>query len=411
MPDGPTPGVWRLALSTPLRLYRLATQLRAPAPDASSLWAGTCQPMDPRAILPTVHQPKTHLPGNQPNQHRMNIVITGGAGFLGALLARRLLDRGTLSLAGRPAQTIATISLVDRVPPPAALAADTRIRAVVGDLNQLLEQKQADTHVVTAQDAIIFHLAAAVSAECEADFDLGMRSNLDATRALLEGCRALKTVPTLVFASSLAVFGDSPEQPLPPVIGDTTLPTPQSSYGIQKFIGEQLVADYARKGFIRGRNVRPMTVSVRPGKPNGAASSFLSGMIREPLAGIRAACPVPPSTPVALSSPGRTIDGLIRAAEASDAEWGGRTAINLPALRTTAGDMAAALARVAGKATADFIDWTPDPTIARLVTSWPATIDAARARGLGLMPDTDFDSIIAAYLSENPRTATRSSQQ
>ncbi|HQS32522.1 D-erythronate dehydrogenase [Polaromonas sp.] len=328
----------------------------------------------------------------------MNIVITGGAGFLGALLARRLLDRGTLSLAGSPAQTITTISLVDRVPPPASLAADTRIRAVVGDLNQLLEQKQAETPVVTAQDAIIFHLAAAVSAECEADFDLGMRSNVDATRGLLEGCRALKTAPTLVFASSLAVFGDSPDQPLPPVIDDTTLPTPQSSYGIQKFIGEQLVADYARKGFIRGRNVRLMTVSVRPGKPNGAASSFLSGMIREPLAGIRAACPVPASTPVALSSPGRTIDGLIRAAEASDTAWGARTAINLPALRTTAGDMAAALARVAGKATADLIDWTPDPAIARLVTSWPATIDAARARGLGLMPDTDFDSIIAAYL-------------
>ena len=255
----------------------------------------------------------------------MNIVITGGAGFLGALLARSLLDRGTLSLAGRPAQPITTISLIDRVPPPAALAADPRIRAVVGDLNQLLEQKQAEVPVVTAQDAIIFHLAAAVSAECEADFDLGMRSNLDATRALLECCRALETAPTLVFASSLAVFGNSPEQPLPPVIGDTTLPTPQSSYGVQKFIGEQLVADYARKGFIRGRNVRLMTVSVRPGKPNGAASSFLSGMIREPLAGIRAACPVPPSTPVALSSPGRTIDGLIRAAEASDTEWGART--------------------------------------------------------------------------------------
>ena len=183
-----------------------------------------------------------------------------------------------------------------------------------------------------------------------------------------------------------------------------TLPTPQNSYGIQKFIGEQLVADYARKGFIRGRNVRLMTVSVRPGKPNGAASSFLSGMIREPLAGLRAACPVPPDTAVALSSPARTIEGLIRAAEASDAEWGARTAINLPALKTTVGEMAAALERAAGKEVASLIDWTPDAAIANIVTSWPAVIDAARARALGLLPDRDFDSIIAAYLGENPRT-------
>ena len=341
----------------------------------------------------------------------MNIVITGGAGFLGARLARQLLERGQLSLAGSPPQTIQTITLVDRAAPSAALAGDSRIRVVIGDLNPLLEHNQAAAQVVRAQDAIIFHLAAAVSGECEADFDLGMRSNLDATRALLQACRALKTAPTVVFASSLAVFGNSPEQPLPAVIDDRTLPTPQNSYGIQKFIGEQLVADYARKGFIRGRNVRLMTVSVRPGTPNGAASSFLSGMIREPLAGLKGACPVPPETAVALSSPARTVDGLIRAAEASDAEWGARTAINLPALKTTVGDMALALERLAGKAVADLIDWTPDPAIAKIVTSWPAAIDAARARALGLLPDSDFASIIAAYLSENPRTVTPSLQQ
>jgi nucleoside-diphosphate-sugar epimerase len=277
------------------------------------------------------------------------------------------------------------------------------VQSVEGDLNALLA---ADTSasVVAEGTALVFHLAAAVSGECEADFDLGMRSNVDATRALLQACRALGTSPTVVFASSLAVFGNSAAQPLPPVIDDRTLPTPQNSYGIQKFIGEQLVADYARKGFIRGRNVRLMTVSVRPGKPNGAASSFLSGMIREPLAGVRAACPVAPETEVALSSPARTIEGLIRAAEAGDADWGARTAINLPALRTTVGEMAAALARVAGKDVAALIDWTPDPAIANIVTSWPATIDAARARALGLSPDEDFDSIIAAYLGENPRT-------
>ena len=334
----------------------------------------------------------------------MNIVITGGAGFLGARLARQLLERGQLSLAGSAPQTIRSITLIDRVAPPAQLIGDSRIRVMIGELNQLLEENKAVASVVRAEDAIIFHLAAAVSGECEADFDLGMRSNLDATRALLQACRTLGTAPTVVFASSLAVFGNSPEQPLPTVIDDRTLPTPQNSYGIQKFIGEQLVADYARKGFIRARNVRLMTVSVRPGKPNAAASSFLSGMIREPLAGIKGSCPVPPDTAVALSSPGRTVDGLLRAAEASDAEWGARTAINLPALKTTVGEMAEALEQLAGKAVAELIDWTPDPAIAKIVTNWPATIDAARARRLGLLPDSDFASIIAAYLSENPRT-------
>ena len=335
----------------------------------------------------------------------MNIVITGGAGFLGARLARTLLEGGQLSLAGAPAQTIQTITLIDRAAPPADLAADPRIRAVVGDLNQLLEEHQATAPVIRSSDAIIFHLAAAVSGECEADFDLGMRSNVDATRALLQACRKLQTRPTVMFASSLAVFGNSPQQPLPAIIDDRTMPTPQNSYGIQKFIGEQLVADYARKGFIRGRNVRLMTVSVRPGKPNGAASSFLSGIIREPLAGQKAVCPVPPETAVALSSPSRTIAGLLRAAEASDDEWGARTAINLPALKTTVGEMAAALERVAGRAAAALIDWTPDLAIMKIVTSWPANIDAARARTLGLLADDSFDAIVAEYRLENPATA------
>lgn len=331
----------------------------------------------------------------------MDVLITGGGGFLGARLARKLLQLGKLSVAGQQVQALATITLVDRIPPPVDLTAHPQVHTVVGELNQLLASNAPGDLLIRAGHAVIFHLAAAVSAECEDDFDLGMRSNVDATRALLEACRKTAAYPTVVFASSLAVFGNSPEQPLPAVIDDRTLPTPQNSYGIQKFIGEQLVADYARKGFIRGRNVRLMTVSVRPGKPNGAASSFLSGMIREPLAGLRASCPVPPQTAFAISSPGRTIDGLLRAAEADDVAWGARTAINLPALQTTAGDMAAALKRVAGKAATDLIDWTPDPAIARIVTSWPATIDAARARGLGLFPDRNFDEIISAYLSEN----------
>jgi D-erythronate 2-dehydrogenase len=328
----------------------------------------------------------------------MNILITGGCGFLGARLARTLLAQGSLAVAGQPARAIESITLADRAPPADDLAADKRVRFAGGDLNAQVSSgalPAAGTHVV-------FHLAAAVSGECEADFELGMNSNLDATRALLDACRRLGTQPTFVFASSLAVFGNLPGQPLPELIEDFTLPTPQSSYGIQKFIGEQLVADYARKGFVRGRSVRLMTVSVRPGKPNGAASSFLSGMIREPLAGVKAAVPVPAETPVALSSPARTIEGVIRAAQATDAQWGPLTAVNLPALRTSVGQMAGALERVAGKAGIALLDWAPDPAILRLVRTWPGNVASARANALGLQADGDFESIVREYIRENP---------
>lgn len=336
-----------------------------------------------------------------PIQGSCQVVITGGAGFLGVRLARTLLAQGKLSLAGAAPVDIGRITLVDRAAPPADVLADARVTALIGDLNALLEAKDTATPVVTAQTSIVFHLAAAVSGECEADFDLGMRSNFAATLTLLETCRALKTQPIVVFASSLAVFGDAPGVPLPPVIEDTTLPTPQSSYGIQKFIGEQLMADFSRKGFIQGRSVRLMTVSVRPGKPNGAASSFLSGMLREPLAGIRATCPVPADTAVALSSPARTIAGLIGAAQAGDPAWGPRTALTLPALTTTPAEMAAALERVAGPEVAALIDWTPDPAILNIVKTWPARINAKRAAGLGLLPETSFEDIVREYIREN----------
>ncbi|MDB5954592.1 D-erythronate dehydrogenase [Ramlibacter sp.] len=332
----------------------------------------------------------------------MNILITGGCGFLGARLARTLLATGKLALAGGAAQTITSVTLIDRAAPPQDLQADRRVRFVGGDLNELLAARQQPEQGIDC----VFHLLAAVSGECEADFDLGMRSNFGATSALLENCRALGTQPTVVFASSLAVFGKLPDRPAPTQIDDFSLPTPQSSYGIQKFIGEQLMADYGRKKFIRARSVRLMTVSVRPGRPNGAASGFLSGMLREPLAGLRAQVPVAASTVVALASPGRTIEGIIRAAEASDAEWGPLTAVNLPALRTTVGDMAAALQRVAGTDATGLLHWTPDPAIERLVSSWPGDVKSARARALGLLPDLDFESVVREYVRENPQAVT-----
>jgi D-erythronate 2-dehydrogenase len=329
----------------------------------------------------------------------MNILITGGAGFLGARLARALLAAGSLSLRGAAARPIQQIVLADRGAAPPDLLADPRIRSVQGDLLELVQRRD----LPAPGTDLVFHLAAAVSAECEADLDLGMRSNFDTTRALLDAARALGNSPVFVFASSLAVFGQQPGLPALGTMRDDTLPTPQGSYGIQKYIGEQLVADYTRKGFIAGRSVRPMTVSVRPGLPNGAASGFLSGMIREPLAGVRARVPVGPEVPVALASPARTIEGFVRAAEASDAQWGQRTAINLPSLRTTVGEMAAALEKVAGKEAAALLDWQPDAAIEKLVRSWPGDVAWERARGLGLRNDDSFEAIVRDYIAENPQ--------
>jgi nucleoside-diphosphate-sugar epimerase len=328
---------------------------------------------------------------NRTTNRMTNIVITGGAGFLGARLARELL-------ATRPA---ARLTLIDQAPVPPDLAADDRVTAIAGDLAELAERGAGGSQGGPFGEMdVVFHLASAVSGECEADFDLGLRANLLATERLLAACRSLGTNPVVVYASSLAVYGQTARHPLPAAVDDYTLPVPQTSYGTHKAIGEYLLADYTRKGFVRGRALRLVTVSVRPGRPNGAASSFMSGIIREPLAGQRAVCPVDPATEVALASPAKAVTGLLRAADASDAEWGDRTAVNLPALTVTVGEMAAALERLAGPAARALIDWVPDPVVAGIVKGWPARIAAGRAAELGLTPDPDFESIIRAHRAE-----------
>jgi D-erythronate 2-dehydrogenase len=321
------------------------------------------------------------------------VIVTGGAGFIGTLLARRLLAKPVTIGDARPAP-VDELVLVDLAAPPPDVAADPRVRAVAGDLAETVDE--------LADADAVFHLAGVVSGAAEADFDLGMRVNVDGTRAVLEYARRHRTPPVLVFSSSLAVFGADPARPAGAggPVGDDTLPRPQSSYGVQKFIGEQLLADYTRKGFVRGRSVRLMTVAVRPGKPNAAASSFVSGIIREPLAGLRATCPVPPQTPIALSSPRRTLQGILRAAAVGDAAWGSRTAMNLPALATTPRSMADAMDRVVGYAASDLIDWTDDPVIGAIVRSWPASVVTPRANALSLRPEASFDDIVREYLDD-----------
>ena len=325
----------------------------------------------------------------------MNIL----GGFLGARLARTLLAQGQLSVAGAPAKKIETIVIADKAAPPADLANDPRVKCVIGDLNEQLAAKK----IPARETDVVFHLAAAVSGECEADFDLGMHSNFAATHALLEACRGLGSRPTVVFSSSVAVFGKLPGFPMADPIEDFTLPTPQSSYGTQKAIAELMMADYARKGFIRARSVRLMTVSVRPGRPNGAASSFFSGMIREPLAGVRAQVPVGPEVEHPILSPTRTIAGILRCAEASDEDWGPLTGLNLPSMRCSVGGMAQSLERIAGPEATALLDWTPDPNIVKLVSRWPGHATWARAKALGLSADASFDDVIRDYIRENPQ--------
>jgi nucleoside-diphosphate-sugar epimerase len=323
----------------------------------------------------------------------MNILITGGGGFVGARLARALLARGQLN-----GQAITALVLTDQVAPPADLLADPRVQARTGSL-----LAQCETLAGETWDGV-FHLASAVSGECELDFDLGMRSNLDSTRALLDALRvsgqAGGRATRMVFSSSVAVFGPDPSQPMPAVVGDNTLPAPQTSYGVQKLVCEHLLADYTRKGFVDGRAARLMTVTVRPGRPNGAASSFFSGIIREPLAGIEAICPVDDNVSHPVSSPTRAVEGLIAVFEASRQQLGGRLALNLPSLNVRVGDMLAALRQIAGDRVYQLVRFERDARIAGIVANWPTGASAHRAAALGLQPDPDFSSIIAQYIRD-----------
>lgn len=320
----------------------------------------------------------------------MEVLITGGAGFLGAKLARQLLARGALAGASGQAEKISRITLLDQV--AAQGFDDARIAIMTGDAADPAIIAKALTPSVQS----VFHLAAVVSGEAESDFDLGMRINLDATRVLLEQARKNGNRPRVVFTSSVAVFGGD----LPPKVLDTTPATPQGSYGAQKAMCELMVTDYSRKGFVDGRSLRLPTVTVRPGKANKAASSFASGIIREPLNGVVSVCPVPPDTKVWALSPRSTVHNLIHAHELDSAAFGSAGAVNLPGLTTTVGEMVAAMGRVAGAETMKLVEWKEDPVILKLVRTWPGDFVTARAEKLGFVHDASFDDVVKAYMEE-----------
>jgi D-erythronate 2-dehydrogenase len=310
----------------------------------------------------------------------MKVLVTGAAGFLGSRIINALLA-GT---GGLP-----EVSRIVAADTSACPIADPRVDSRTGTI----VDPQFIAAIVEHEVDVVFHLAAVLSGQSEAEFDLGMRVNVDATRNLLDACRALRTTPRFVFASTLAIFGGA----LPDVVPEDSVLRPQSSYGTEKAIAELLVSDYSRRGFVDGIICRLATVTVRPGAPNSALSSFVSGIIREPLAGIDAVCPVPLDTRLWISSPGAVTTNLVHAARLPTASLDGRLALTLPGLSVTPAEMLASLERAGGPAARARVRCEIDPHVARVVSTWPGTLDDSRARRLGFIGDRDFDEIVRQY--------------
>ena len=314
----------------------------------------------------------------------MKVLITGGGGFLGMRLAKSLRERGELG-----GKAISKITLLDGAF-PADLSGFNAVKGDVADAATLQTVVEPDTTAV-------FHLAAVVSGAAEADFNLGMRVNLEGTRLLLETLRAkCSRPPRVVFTSSVAAVGGE----LPEVLDDSTTPRPQTSYGTQKVVGEYLLSDFSRKGYVDGRALRLPTIVVRAGKPNAAASSFADNAAREPLNGEISQCPVSPDTGVWLLSPRRVVDAFIHAHELPQDAWGTNRVVNLPGLTATVAEMLAALKRVAGDSVAKRVAWKPSERIEAIVRTWPVRFRTPRALQMGFQPDRDVEQVIRDYVAD-----------
>jgi nucleoside-diphosphate-sugar epimerase len=322
----------------------------------------------------------------------MKVVITGGGGFLGKKLARRILQQGTLAGPdGSPAK-VNELLLFDVAKASGPGLDDPRVKTVAGDI-----ANPATVQSIVQGASTVFHFAAVVSAGAEADFDLGYKVNLDGTRNVLEACRGLGSNPRVVFTSSLAAYGGD----LPPAVTDDTPLTPQTSYGSQKSIGEFLIRDYTRKGYLRGTAVRLPTICVRTGLPNKAASTWASSVVREPLTGVDVVCPVTPQTIMVVLSPRKTVDAFVKLHDlGADAFGPGRTLL-LNGINVTARELEQAVARHAGNRKVGKVQWQHDPAIQKICDGWPQGIDSARARRLGFKTDKDLDEVVRNFIADD----------
>ena len=325
----------------------------------------------------------------------MKVVITGGCGFIGNRLAKRILERGQLTGPDGTAQPVDSMVLFDAVVPPGMEPFDDRVEIVAGDISD----RDLVFSLVDRDDISIFHLASVVSGGGEKDFDLAIRVNLDGGLNIFEAARARDGLPRVVFASSIAVFGGSG---MPDMVGDSVKQTPQTTYGITKSICELLVNDYTRKGFFDGRSARLPTVIIRPGKPNAAASSFASGVFREPLNGETCILPVKPEQVMPLLGYRSIVDGFVQLHELDGEKLGDDRAVSLPCHNVTVGDMIDSLKRVASEGGRELgeIRIEPDPFIEAICASWPVAAEGKRAEDLGLPKESGLDEIVRAYIED-----------
>jgi nucleoside-diphosphate-sugar epimerase len=326
----------------------------------------------------------------------MNILITGGAGFIGQRVAMECLQRGNLQIDGKASDAIENIVLTDNAEPPfwhEGLRDDARITTTFGDISD-------EPYVKSVFDKnydVIFHLASIVSGHGEQDFDLAMKVNVDGARYLFEAIRAQNNNAKVVFASSIAAFGGDS---MPEQLSDFSKQTPLTTYGVTKVIGELLINDYSRKGFFDGRSARLPTVIVRPGKPNLAASSFVSGLFREPLSGEPCVIPVDPSQEMPVLGYRSIVNGIIKLAEIPAEQFGTDRAVGLPAFNTNVQELMDALKNAAGNRHLGEHVMEKDDQIVAICSGWPKKVDTTRAQSLGLPMDDSIEQIVLDYIED-----------